>query len=445
MSCGSGGEVYKDQQNRFTIKLPKGWMMQGEQAGTIFLFRKPDPPVELYLTFFLPPPNSKEVDAINFYVDGIKRIYQNVTPSGPVKTGSGTAEAIYEGTYQNNPLKIWFRSIREKDFSYLYQAITYAQSFDQLKGEIDATMKSLKVTNSKPIVEAFERGMQMARQYQGQMAGPGARGQPGYGGGSQPGYGGGPQAGYGGAPQPGYGGPPQAGGMQPGYGGPPAGSGPSPQPGYGGGPQPGYGGASKPGYGGGPQPGYGPGSQPGYGGAQPGYGGGPQPGYGGPQQPGPQASVPGSGNVLRDPKGRFTVNIPPDWKLQQTSQDQNLFVFSRNALPKAQIAIHCFAVRPGTNPRNIIETTAQSHEQNFEEMEQASDFTAQQIGNVTATGAFYKGTPESDAPETIFWIGCFIKGQQAFALTSVMSIVDYKQVETSIMNFMSNIRISSGG
>lgn len=221
MSCGSGGEVYKDSQDRFTIKLSKGWTMQGEQGGTIFMFRKPDPPAELYLTFFLPPPNSKEVDAINYYVDAIKRIYQNVSPSGPVKTGAGTAEAIYEGTYQNNPLKIWFRVIREKDFSYLYQAITYAQSFDKFKDEIDATMKSLKVTNPKPMIEAYERGMQMARQYQGQMAGPGARGQPGYGGGSQPGYGGGPQAGYGGAPQPGYGGPPQGGGMQPGYGGPP--------------------------------------------------------------------------------------------------------------------------------------------------------------------------------------------------------------------------------
>lgn len=429
MSCGSGGEVYKDPQNRFTIKLSKGWTMGGEQGGTAFMFRKPDPPAELYLSFFVPPPQSKEVDAITYYADVIKQFYQNVSPSGPVKTASGTAEAVYEGTYQNNPLKIWFRVTREKDFSYLYRAITYAQSFDKLKDEIDATMKSLKVTNPKPIIEAFERGMQMARQYQGQTAGPSASGQPGYGGGAQAGYGAGPQAGYGGAPQPGYGGSPQGGGMQPGYGGPQSGYGPAPQPGYGGG----------------PQPGYGPGSQPGYGGAQPGYGSGPQPGYGGPQQPGPQASLPGTGNVLRDPKGRFTVNIPPDWRLQQTSQDQNLFVFSRNALPKAQIAIHCFAVKPGTNPRNIIETTAQSHEQNFEEMEQASDFTAQQIGNVTATGAFYKGTPGSDAPETIFWIGCFIKGQQAFALTAVMSIVDYKQVESSIMNFMSNIRISSGG
>jgi hypothetical protein len=163
MSCGSGGEAYKDQQNRFTIKLSKGWTMQGEQAGTIFLFRNPDPPAELYLSFFLPP-NAKEVDAINYYVDVIKRIYQNVSPSGPVKTGSGTAEAIYEGTYQNNPLKIWFRSIREKDFSYLYQAITHAQSFDKLKGEIDTTMKSLKVTNPKPIIEAFERLIQVAQQ-----------------------------------------------------------------------------------------------------------------------------------------------------------------------------------------------------------------------------------------------------------------------------------------
>jgi hypothetical protein len=149
--------------------------------------------------------------------------------------------------------------------------------------------------------------------------------------------------------------------------------------------------------------------------------------------------------MLRDPKGRFTVNVPSDWRLQQTSQDQNVFVFSRNTLPKAQIAIHCFAVRPGTNPRDIIETTAESHEDNFEEMEQASEFTTQQIGNAAAIGAFYKATPESDAPETIFWIVSFVQGQQAFALTAVVSIVDYKQAEASIKNFMSNIRISSRG
>jgi hypothetical protein len=399
MSCGSGGEVYKDQQNRFTIKLPKGWTMGGEQGGTIFLFRKPDPPVELYLSFFLPPPNSTEVDAINYYVDVIKRIYQNVSPSGPVKTGSGTAEAVYEGTYQNNPLKIWFRVIREKDFSYLYQAIAYAQSFDKLKDEIDATMKSLKVSDPKPIIEAFQRGMQMAQQYhRGQVTSPGGYGQPGYGGGSQPGYGAGPQAGYGGAP--------------------------------------------KPGHGGGPQPGYGPGSQPAYGGAQPGYGSGPQPGYGGPQQPGPQASIQGSGNVLRDPKGRFTVNIPPDWKLQQASQDQNLFVFARNTQPMAHIAINSWQVKPGTDPRDIINTIAESNRKKFEAVDQAGNFDNLRVGQVPATVGFFKATPhDEDDPELIMWIVSFIRGPNAFAITAVVDLGDYNQVENSIKNFiMSSIR-----
>lgn len=436
LSCGSG-DLYKDPQNRFTLALSKGWTLQGEQGGTVFTFGKPDPLAELHLTFFLPPPNIKEADVINGFAEGCKRIYQNVSPSGPMKTGSGTAEAIYQGMHQNVPLTIWFRAIRQKDYAYIYQALVYTQFFEKLKGEMDDTMKSLKVTSAKPIIEACQRGMQTAQQSQGQMA-PGG-GQPGYGGGVQPGYGG-AQPGYGSSPQPGYGGASQPGygGAQPGYGGTPQpGSG---QPGYGGA-QPGYGSGLQPGYGGAHQPGSG---QPGYGGAQPGYGSSPQPGYGGSPQPGPQASLPGSGNVLQDPKGRFILNIPPDWRHDQTSQDQDLFVFSRNTQPKANIAVHCWQVRPGTDPRNIIETIAQSNEKNFEEVERAGDFTTQQIGNVTAIRAFYKATPDSDDPETILWIVSFVQGQQAFAITAVVSIDVYKQAEASIKSFMSNIRVSTG-
>jgi hypothetical protein len=419
VSCGSG-DLYKDPQNRFTLALSKGWTLQGEQGGTVFTFGKPDPLAELHLTFFLSPPNVTEADVINGFAEGCKRIYQNVSPSGPMKTGSGTAEAVYQGMHQNVPLTIWFRAIRQKDYAYIYQALVYTQFFEKLKGEMDDTMKSLKVTNAKPIIEACQRGMQTAQQPQGQTA-------PG---GGQPGYGGAPQPGFGGASQPGYG------SSQPGYGsGPPPGG----QPGYG---QPGYG-VSQPGYGGSPQPGYGGSQQSGSG--QPGYGSGPRPGYGGPPQTGKQASPPRSGNVLQDPKGRFMISIPPDWRHDQTSQDQDLFVFSRNTPPKASIAVHCLQVRPGTDPRDIIETIAESNEKNFEELERVSkDFTTQQLGNATVTRAFYKGTPDSDEPETVLWIASLVQGQQALAITAVVKLDVYKQAEESIKNFMSNIRVSTG-
>jgi hypothetical protein len=64
MSCGSG-ELYKDPQNRFTIKLSKGWTLQGEQTGTIFTFMKSDPPAQLFVSFFVPPANFQEQDVIN--------------------------------------------------------------------------------------------------------------------------------------------------------------------------------------------------------------------------------------------------------------------------------------------------------------------------------------------------------------------------------------------
>jgi hypothetical protein len=432
MSCGSG-ELFKDPQNRFTIKLSKGWTMQGEQAGTIFMFAKSDPSAQLYMMFFVPSANFSDQNVINSYAEGFKQIYQNVAPTGPIKTSSGMAEAFYQGTYQNTPMTIWIRVVREKDLAYCYQALAYTQTFEKVKSEIEGAMGSLKVVNPKPIVEACQQLNQMVSR--------GGYGQPGYGGGTQPGYGG-PQTGSGGM-QPGYGGAqpvaPQPGYGQPGYGGPPAGYGGA-QPGYGGvqpnagGPQPGYG-----------QPGYGGAMQPGYGAAQPGYGTGPQQGYGEAQQPGPQAFASGGGNQLQDPKGRFALNIPPDWKLDQTSQDKSVFVFSRTTAPKVNIAIYCMQVRPGTNPYDIITTIAKSNEKKFERIEQAGNFDTQPIGPVAAARGFYKATPRSAEPETILWIVSCIQGQQVIAITAVVRIDEYKQAEASIKNFMNNIRIPSGG
>jgi hypothetical protein len=102
-------------------------------------------------------------------------------------------------------------------------------------------------------------------------------------------------------------------------------------------------------------------------------------------------------------------------------------------------------VKPGTDPRNVIEAVAEAQQEQFGEMEQQGDFDTQQIGNVTATRAFYTASFDTVDPETVFWILGFVRGQQAVAITAFVSAVDYKQAEASIKNFMSNIRISSGG
>lgn len=120
-SCGSG-ELYKDPQNRFTINFPKGRALQGEQEGTAFAFRKSEPLAEFHLTFFLPPPNLNEEDVINYYAEGCKGINQNVSPSGPMNTGSGSGEAIYQGTNQNIPLIIWSRTISDDPETVLWIA-----------------------------------------------------------------------------------------------------------------------------------------------------------------------------------------------------------------------------------------------------------------------------------------------------------------------------------
>jgi hypothetical protein len=437
LSCGSGGEVYKEPQNRFTLNLSKGWSFQGEQGGTMFMFIRADPLAQLSILFFVPPANFQEQDAVNYYAEGCKQTYQNVTPSGPVKTFKGMAEAFYQGMYQNNPMTIWIRVVRESELVHVCQAVAYTQSFEKVKGEIEDTVKSLKVTNPKQIVEAYQ-------QWYNQTAVRASSGQPGYGRGSQPDYGSGPQPssgqGYG---QPGYGA-----GVQPGYG-----YGPGTQPGYGNG-QSGHGTGRPPGYGqqqsyGGPQygagqPSYGSGNQagsrqpPGYG-QQPGYGNEGQPGHG-MQQPGPQASGGDLGKPFQDPKGRFAMTIPSDWRLDQISDDKDLFVFSRNVVPQANIAIDCWPVRQGTDPRDIIRTIAENNRKKFEEVEQAGDFSTQQVGQVTAVRGFFKASPASDEPEMILWIVSFIRGQNAFAITAVVVLPDYKQAESSIKNFISSIR-----
>jgi hypothetical protein len=138
---------------------------------------------------------------INYFAQMLQMQFQNVTPSGPPQSRGGVTEAFYQTMFQNVPMTIWLRVVRQRDLVCVFSSQIFSQFFQQVSGEVHAVMSSFQVMNSAPVLQVYQQ-MQ-----QGQMPG-GGYGQPGMGGGyGQPGPGGG----YG---QPGYGG-----GMQPGPGG----------------------------------------------------------------------------------------------------------------------------------------------------------------------------------------------------------------------------------
>lgn len=236
--------AYQDPQGRFAINLLQGWSPAGEQFGTTFGFMKQDPPTGLYVVL-MPQSQMDDQMIINYFAQMLQMQFQNITPTGPPQSRGGMTEAFYQTMFQNTPVIIWLRVVRQRDLVCVFNSQIFSQVFQQISGEVHAVMSSFQVINSAPVLQVYQQ-MQ-----QGQMPGGGT--QPGMGGGyGQPGMGGG----YG---QPGMGG----GYGQPGMGG-----------GYG---QPGYG---QPGMQQGPGGGYG---QPGMGGGygQPGMGGG----YGQPGMP----------------------------------------------------------------------------------------------------------------------------------------------------------------
>jgi hypothetical protein len=246
--------AYQDPQGRFAINLPQGWAPAGEQFGMTFAFMKQDPPTGLYV-YLMPQSQWDDQMIINNFAQMLQMQFQNVTPMGPPQSRGGMTEAFYQTMFQNTPITIWLRVVRQRDLVCVFNSQIFSQVFQQVSGEVHAVMSSFQVINSAPVHQAHQQ-MQ-----QGQMQGGGM--QPGMGGGyGQPGMGGGyGQPGMGG----GYGQPGMGGGYgQPGYGQPGTQQGPGGgygQPGTGGG----YGQPGQPGMGGGyGQPGIPPG-QGGYG------------------------------------------------------------------------------------------------------------------------------------------------------------------------------------
>lgn len=213
--------AYQDPQGRFAINLPQGWAPAGEQFGTTFGFMKQNPPTGLYVAL-MPQSQMDDQMIINNIAQMLQAQFQNLTPMGPPQSRGGMTEAFYQTTFQNTPITVWLRVVRQRDLVCVFNSQIFSQFFQQVSGEVHAVMSSFQVINSAPVLQVYQQ-MQ-----QGQMPGGGT--QPGMGGGyGQPGMGGG----YG---QPGMGG---------GYGQPGMGGGygqPGTQPGPGGYGQPGMGG-----------------------------------------------------------------------------------------------------------------------------------------------------------------------------------------------------------
>lgn len=197
--------AYQDPQGRFAINLPQGWSPAGEQFGTTFGFMKQNPPTGLYVAL-MPQSQMDDQMIINNIAQMVQAQFQNLTPMGPPQSRGGMTEAFYQTMFQNTPITIWLRVVRQRDLVCVFNSQIFSQFFQQVSGEVHAVMSRFQVINSAPVLQVYQQ-MQ-----QGQMQGGGM--QPGMGGGyGQPGMGGGmpPGGGYG---QPGYGQP----GTQPGPG-----------------------------------------------------------------------------------------------------------------------------------------------------------------------------------------------------------------------------------
>jgi hypothetical protein len=197
--------AYQDPQGRFAMNLPQGWAPAGEQFGTTFGFMKQNPPTGLYV-YLMPQSQWDDQMIINNFAQMLQGQFQNLTPMGPPQSRGGMTEAFYQTMFQNTPITIWLRVVRQRDLVCVFNSQIFSQVFQQVSGEVHAVMSSFQVINSAPVLQAYQQ-MQ-----QGQMQGGGM--QPGMGGGygqpGQPGMGGGygqpGQPGMGGYGQPGMGG-----------------------------------------------------------------------------------------------------------------------------------------------------------------------------------------------------------------------------------------------